>query len=129
MDDDIELRQFAELLMRLVRDKSIASCDALAAGRIGGASGRRWRELLSDDQTRDVVRTLIPEIIDEVLFYFVNALDADDLPLAWRRDDGSYVDLYELGGSELGGDLMVSDGWRAKYSSQRFFAPGADSSS
>ena len=129
MDDDAELRQFAELLMRLVRDQSIASCDALAAGRMGGAAGKRWRELLADDQARDAVRALIPEIVDEVLFYFVNALDADDLPLAWRREDGSYVDLYELGGSELGGDLMVSDGWRAKYSSQRFFAPGADTTS
>ncbi|HZB32322.1 MAG TPA: hypothetical protein VE465_19340 [Streptosporangiaceae bacterium] len=129
MDDQADLRQFAELLMRLVRDQAIASCDALAAGRMGGASGNRWRELLADERTRQAVRTLIPEIVDEVLFYFVNALDADDLPLAWRREDGSYVDLYELGGSELGGDLMVSDGWRAQYSSQRFFAPGADSPS
>jgi hypothetical protein len=129
MDDNAELRQFAELLMRLVRDESIATCDALASGRMGGAGGKLWRELLTDDRVREAVQTLVPEIVDHVLFYFVNALDGDDLPLAWRRQDGSYVDLYELGGSELGGDLMMSDGWRARYSSQRFLAPGADPAS
>lgn len=122
MDDEAELRSFAELLMRLVRDQAIDTCDALAAGRMGGYTGRRWRKHLGDDErVRQAVTVVIPEIVDEVLFALLNALDQGDLPLAWRGADGSCADLTELGGSELAGDFIGEDGWRDHYSSQRFF--------
>jgi len=122
MEDEAELRSFAELLMRLVRDQAIDTCDALAAGRMGGYTGRRWHKLLGDDERgREAVHAVIPEIVDEVLFALLNALDQGDLPLAWRGEDGSYEDLSELGGSEMAGDFLGEDGWRDHYSSQRFF--------
>jgi hypothetical protein len=122
MDDRVELQRFAQLLMLLVRDQSIKSCDALAAGRMGGEHGKRWRDLLADSRTRAAVQELIPDIVDQVLFQLLHALDQGDTPLAWQRPDGSYVDLYDLGRSEMAGWLVARDaeGWRARHSSQRW---------
>lgn len=121
MDDKAELQRFAEMLMRLVRDQSIESCDALASGRMAGPVGVRWRDVLADRRTREAVSQVIPDIVDEVLFRLLNSLDQGDIPLAWRREDGSWVDLYDLGKSEMAGWLLApdSDGWRTRYSSQR----------
>jgi hypothetical protein len=127
-DDQAEVRRFAELLMRQVRDEAIAECDAHATGRMLGQSGARWRELLDGDDVRGAVQELIPEVVDLTLFYLIHALDQGDLPLAWQRRDGSYVSLYDLGRSEMAGMLLMGpDGWRHSYSSQRIFDPEADS--
>jgi hypothetical protein len=126
MDDDAELRRFAELLMRLVRDKAIAACDARAAKRMGGPIGRFWQQHTADDRAREAVQALVPEIVDAVLFRLLTALDQGDLPLAWQREDGSWADLYEIGGAELAGWFIAGDGWRARYSSQRFVNPDPD---
>jgi hypothetical protein len=124
MNDRAELRRFAELLVRLVRDESIATCDALAARRMGGPDGRRWRDLLDTDAAQQAVQELIPDVVDQVLFQLLNAIDQGDLPLAWRLPDGACADLYDLGRSEMAGWFLGSDGWRAQHSAQRFFEPG-----
>ncbi|MFG1954215.1 hypothetical protein [Micromonospora sp. NPDC048830] len=123
MDDRAELARFAELLMRRVRDEAIAACDNLAAGRMSGPDGTRWREATADPAARAAVRELIPDVVDQALFELLNALDNGDLPLGWQRDDGSWADLYDLGRSEMAGWFMVGDGWRAQHSRQRFFDP------
>lgn len=122
MDDTAELQRFAEMLMQLVRDQAIAECDALASGRMGGAIGDRWRRLIADRRTRTAVQELIPDIVDETLFRLLHALDNSDMPFRWRREDGSYVDLYDLGKSEMAGWLVGSDPdcWRARFSKQRW---------
>lgn len=121
MDDRAELQRFAEMLMLLVRDQSIKDCDALATRRMGGEDGKRWRDLLGDRRAREAVQELIPDIVDQVLFRLLNALDQGDMPLAWQREDSSYADLYDLGKSEMAGWLMARDaeGWRARHSLQR----------
>jgi hypothetical protein len=123
MNDKVELHRFAELLIQLVRDQAIKQCDAFASGGMYGSTGQRWRDHLTDGHAREAVRGLIPDIVDEVLFRFLHALDQGDMPLAWRRDDGSYVPLYDLGRSEMAGWLVGSDPdcWRARYSKQRWF--------
>lgn len=121
MDDKTELHRFAQLLMQTVRDQSIQDLDSLAA-RWMGTPDRRWRDLLSDRNARIAVQELIPDIVDQVLFRLLHALDHGDLPLAWRRKDDSYVDLSDLGKNEMVGWLVTTeaDSWRAKYSSQRW---------
>ena len=67
---------------------------------------------------------MIPSIVDDVLFELLSAIDNDDLPLAWRREDGSFVPLEELGQGEMAGWLLGSgDSWRARFSSERFHDP------
>jgi hypothetical protein len=125
MDDKAELHRFAEMLVRSVRDQSIDSCDALAFRRMFGPTGDRWRDLLAEPKAREAISQLIPDIVDEVLFKLLHALDQGDMPLAWRRESGTYVDLYDLGLSEMAGWLVGSDPecWRARYSSKRWWSP------
>jgi hypothetical protein len=118
MNDREELQRFAEGLMRLVRDEAIRNSDALAAGKIGAAIGEHWKSVLADSGSRAAMRALIPDVVDEVLFQLLHALDSGDLPLAWQRQDGSYADLYDLGRSEMAGWLMGTDGWRETYSQE-----------
>jgi len=125
MDSQNELNDFAELLMRVVRDRAISTCEAFAAGRMGGPDGERWNTVLAGRDARSAVAELIADIVDQTLFYLLNSLDNGDLPLALRRANGSCVDLYDLGRSEMAGWFLGPDGWRARYSTHRFFDPDA----
>lgn len=121
--DRKELRRFAERLILIVRDQSIVECDRLASGVMIGKDGDRWNSLLETDAARKAIQELTPDIVDQVLFELLNAIDTGDLPLGWRRTDGSLVGLDELGMGEMAGWLMGSPGWRHEYSRQRFFDP------
>jgi hypothetical protein len=126
MDGRAEVRRFAEQLMRQVRDEAIAECDVLATGEMLGEGGAHWREVLAGDDVQRAVQELIPAIVDKTLFYLLHALDHNELPLAWRRPDGSYLSLYEAGRREMAGWLVGPDSWRHHYSSQRITGPDAD---
>lgn len=109
--------------MRLVRDRAIEACDRLASGQMVGPDGERWRELLAQADARTALEALIPDVVDQTLFELLSSVDSDALPLAWRRQNGSYVSLSELGSGEFAGWLMGSGGWRQQYSTQRSFDP------
>jgi hypothetical protein len=116
-----DLRQFAELVMRLVRDRAIVACDSLAAGRVRGARGEYWQALTPDPASRALAEALIPEVVDEVLFQLLDALDNGQLPVAWRStEDGSWIPLEDLGQGEMAGWLtMGQGGWPDSFSGQR----------
>jgi hypothetical protein len=120
MTDDSELERFARALMA-VRDRSIEAVDRLAAPDTHGRSPsyQRWREVLGDSTAaRDAVRALIPDIVDQVLFALLDAVDNNAFPLAWLRKDDTCVPLSELGEGEMAGSLMMSGGWRQRFSRQ-----------
>lgn len=121
-----ELQRFAESLMTLVRDRAIEACDQLASGDMVGPDGDRWNTQLVAADTRDAVVALIPDVVDQTLFELLNSIDNAELPLGWRKSDGSFISLTDLGSEETAGWLMGSPGWRHQYSSQRFFDPLAD---
>ena len=121
-----ELSRFAELLIKSVRDPAIEACDRLAAGKMRGPNGNRWGTLLTDDQARRSIRELIPDIVDQTIFEFLDAADNAQLPVAWQCKDGSFCLLDDLGQGEMCGWLMGSPGWRHEYSSKRFFDPLAN---
>jgi len=115
-----DLARFAEILIHQVRDQPIRICDHLAAGRMHGPDGERWRGVLAGAEARAAVTELLPDIVDQVLAHLLNALDQGDLPLAWRGEDGSCVDLYDLGRGEMAGWLFGEDSWRERFSGDRF---------
>jgi hypothetical protein len=122
-----ELEAFASVLMRLVRDEAIRSCDRLtSSGAETGTEADRWRQLFSTSEARSVAHDLIPEVVDQTLFHFLNAVDNGELCLAWLAADGSAQPLSEIGKGEMAGWLMGSPGWRHAYSSARFDDPFKD---
>lgn len=122
MESDQEVvRQFADTLMRLVRDDSISDCDRLTEGRTKGPRGKRWGQALSDLTAKDAVSLLIPDIVDQVLFHLMDAIDNDRLPLFWENQDHSYVSLPLAGHGEMAGWVaMGKGGWIERFSNQRF---------
>jgi hypothetical protein len=115
---DQELDRFADLLIRHVRDRAIEVCDRHAAGIMRGPSGRRWRAVLQQPAP-DAIVELIPDIVDEVLFELLNAIDNELVPLAWLCSDGNVVTLEELGLGEMAGRHAGGD-WPKRFSSKRW---------
>ncbi|SNT37707.1 hypothetical protein SAMN05421812_105135 [Asanoa hainanensis] len=116
MSDD--LQEFARQLMRAVRDEAIQSCDNALTTGPRTAVGRRWFDA-TDAAGRDAIRMAIPDIVDEVIFHFLNrGIDQGALPLSLRTSDGSVVDLAALDDDGLGGWFMTD--WRQRYSDERF---------
>jgi len=119
--DQLVIRQFADTLMQFVRDESISNCDRLADGRTRGPQGDRWRHALGELTAQDAVSLLIPDIVDQVLFHLMDAIDNDQLPLAWQRQDQSHVSLARAGHGEMAGWVaMGKGGWIERFSKQRF---------
>jgi hypothetical protein len=58
--------------------------------------------------------------VDETIFYLLQAIDEGSLRIAYTAGNGKVVDLAAEGLGELSGWFMGSEGWRAKYSKERF---------
>jgi hypothetical protein len=116
-DRHVELDAFAEALMRLVRDSAIASSMALASGEVRGLAGDRWRALAVDARTREALRELVPEIVDQTLFSLLDAIDNDRLSLAVQGSAGTWLPLADLGLGEMAGWLAGGD-WPRRFSTQ-----------
>jgi hypothetical protein len=86
----------------------------------GGLRAEQWQEVLQNSDAPSAVTALIPDIVDQVLFELLDRADNNGLRLAWRRNDGEWVPLSDLGSGEMAGWLMGSDGWRESYSGERF---------
>jgi len=125
---DSELDRFARLLVRLVRDRAIHNCDQLMTGRIRGSVGERWRHLTESKDVKEVLSSLIPDVVDEVIFELLNAIDNGDLPMGWQGTEGAFVSLEELGQREMAGwyALPSQGGWIENFSEQRYVDPIPD---
>jgi hypothetical protein len=116
------IEEFAKILVREVRDNAVRSCDALLQPNAGSAAAQRWKELGVKPSEFKIV---IPDLVDEVVFSLLNAIDLGSLRLKFVSSDASEVDLLTEGQSELAGWYMMSGGWR-RYSAERFFDDLAD---
>ncbi len=86
----------------------------------------RWRQVLARGAPADAARTVIPDCVDEAIFYLLQAIDQGVLRLSYTDEAGEAVNLSEAGLGELSGWYMGSGGWRAKHSEQRFVDDFAD---
>lgn len=122
-----EVEQFAQRLIELVRDESIEACDMLSRGDISGRLGDRWRQAMTAENGRRSVTQLLPDVVDQVLFHLLDAIDNDRLPLLWRSQAGASIDLATAGRAEMAGRyVMGRGGWIERFSKQRYFDPLAD---
>lgn len=114
-----EIEEFAKILIQHIRDAAIRSNDrAVTADHV---IARRWREAAASGSPESFAKVLIPDVVDDTLFYLLHAIDDGLLKLSFTASNGRTVDLSAEGLSELAGWYMGSDAWRAKYARERFF--------
>jgi hypothetical protein len=90
------------------------------------ALAKRWAKAASEKNPADFARVLIPDIVDDTIFYLLQAIDQGSLRLAYTASNGKVVDLTDQGLGELSGWFAGSDGWREMYSKERFVDDCAD---
>jgi hypothetical protein len=63
---------------------------------------------------------VIPDVVDNTLFYLMNAIDNGIIPLRYKTDKGKTVDLSSVGEGEMAGWYVGDDSWREKFSKERY---------
>lgn len=114
------IEEFASALVREVRDAAIRSCDGQLNPSSKTPMATRWRQAMTGDRGAETIRTVLPDCVDETLFYLLRAIDQGVLQLSYIGESGEVVDLTETGLGELAGWYMGSGGWRARYSAEPF---------
>jgi hypothetical protein len=116
----LDIEEFAKLIINEVRDASIASCDMLLNPDGNSMTAKRWRNKLNSGSPKDLATTIIPDCVDNTLFYLFQAIDSGILQISYKASNGNVVDLNNEGLGELAGWYIgINDGWRMKYSKQR----------
>jgi len=62
---------------------------------------------------------LIPDIVDDTVFYLLRAVDEGLLQLSFTASNGKVVNLTKDGLGELAG-WFAGNGWRQMYAKERF---------
>lgn len=113
-----EIEEFAKILIRHVRDASIQSNDrALHEEHV---VAKRWKEAAAGGSPEEFAKVLIPDIVDDTLFYLLHAIDDGLLKLSFTASNGRTVDLPADGLSELARWYMNADEWLTRYATERF---------
>jgi hypothetical protein len=115
-----EIEEFAKVLVELVRDASIQSNDRALLPTARYALARRWAKAATEETPANFARVVIPDVVDNTVFYLLQAIDQGSLRLKYTASNGTVVDLSAEGLGELSGWFAGSDGWRELYSNERF---------
>jgi hypothetical protein len=115
-----EIEEFARILVREVRDGAIRNCDRNLRPTATDAVAKRWRESAPTEGTSAAPRVVIPDCVDETIFYLLQAVDHGVLRLKFVSSTGKEIDLGKDGEGELSGWYMSTGGWRARFSGERF---------
>jgi len=114
------IEEFAKILVREVRDAAIRSADINSHPDSPNPTAKRWQKAAEGCNLQDIASVIIPDVVDNTLFYLLNAIDYNLLKLSFTSSDRSIVNLSEDGLGELGGWYMGSPGWLADYAKERF---------
>ena len=115
---DPAIEEFANLIVRRVRDEAINNCDRILTTNAKSPIAKRWAEAAGDDGAKAISAT-IPDIVDQAIFALLDAIDHGQISLQFVASNGTRVDLTEEGLGELAGWYMGSGGWRASFSKER----------
>lgn len=115
-----EIQELVKSLIQQVRDASIRSCDQALNPNSMDPVAKRWRKSADSKNLKGVATVLIPDVVDEVIFNLLDAIDNGHLKLTFTASNGKRIDLPKDGLGELSGWYMGSGGWRAMYSKERF---------
>ena len=115
-----EVEEFARLLVTHVRDQAIASCDIGLRPGARNVTALRWRKAIESLTHQDFAREIIPDCVDEAIFYLLHAIDEGLLQVRFVASNGEAVDLTKEGRSEMAGWYAGTGGWVAAHSKERF---------
>jgi hypothetical protein len=117
-----EIEEFARLLMKHVRDEAIDGCDMANNPKCNAVNAIRWRQKMKTSSIEELLHEIIPDCVDEVIFYLLHSIDEGQLPLSFTTSSGKCVDLTTAGESEMAGYCATGEeyDWRARFSKRRF---------
>ncbi len=119
-----ELEEFGRILVQHVRDAAIQSSDRSLRPGSNDVVAMRWRAAGAQGAAA-LAESMIPDVVDETIFYLLNALDQGLMELKFVGPSGQDVALHESG--ELAGWYSMSDdGWVARHSQERHVDDFAD---
>jgi hypothetical protein len=110
---------FIESLVKNVRDRAIASCDIqLYTSNMNSPIAARWNRIKKEETINEFAEMLISDVVDDVLFSFLDAIDNGILEIIVKIND-KQINLSEDGLGELGGSYMGE--WRSEFTKERCF--------
>ncbi len=116
------VRKFAELLIRHVRDEAIQSCDGLLKSMDKehmSVIAKRWKKARESGDLDSFMGMVIADTVDDTLFQLLHSIDESLLSLMFAG-----VDLLEAGEGEMAGEFMTE--WREALSSERSYDDFSD---
>jgi hypothetical protein len=119
-----QIEEFAKILVRQVRDAAIKSSDENLNPTAIHVVAKRWREAARAGQLEPIAKVLIPDVVDDTIFYLLRAIDEGFLQLSFTDSNGKTINLSKESPDELGG--WYSGEWRGKYTKERFIDDFAD---
>jgi hypothetical protein len=115
-----EIEEFAKILVQQVRDRAIRNCDTRLHEDAKDIVAARWKKLITDESSAAVIKALIPDVVDATLAQVLWAIDQELLRLIFIASNEKNADLPVVGSGQLEGWYMGHEGWRHKYSRERF---------
>jgi hypothetical protein len=116
----VEMEEFAKKLTRLVRDAAIQSNDGVLHSKTMSPTAKRWKEAAGGKDLTEFAHVLIPEIVDDTVFYLLHAIDEGLIQLHFTATNGRSIDLTKEGEGELAGWYVGRESWRESYSKERY---------
>ena len=105
--------------MQQVRDEAIRNCDALLHEDANSPVANRWRSARAGGE-QGICEAMIADCVDKAVSSLLRAIDQGDLLISFTASNGKTINLPEEGLGELCGWYNGSDGWRARYSKERY---------
>ena len=121
-----EVEEFAKILVECVRDASVRNNDITLRPNAQSIVARRWAKAAREEDPVRFALKVIPDVVDETIFYLLQSIDEGLLKLSFTTSDGRTVDLVSQGESEMAGWYMGTGGWRTMFSKERFVDDFAD---
>ncbi len=119
-----EVEEFGKELVELVRDLAIRSSDVMLRPDTKGPTAKRLREAAQNCTPVEFAKLVVPQVVDDAVFYLLDAIDNEHIKLSFTASNGKTVDLYTEGHAELGGWYLGK--WIEKYTKERYVDDTAD---
>lgn len=114
------MREFAQTLIRDVRDGAISACDGQLHSNARGPVATRWRKAAAEGP-EELAKAVIVDCVDAALFELLDAIDNERLNLFFQASNGKTISLRADGLGEMGGWFAGSGGWHAMFAKERYF--------